>query len=69
MYPTLLGVREFTGHSIPVYTLQSGAIAPMIYLFGPEELGGNGDLLEKFKPLMHLDEETKNKEATRVSTS
>lgn len=58
--------RKITNGSIPIYAFQSGAVAGILFLFGPEHLGGNGDLLEKMKPIMDLPEDEKNKEAERV---
>lgn len=60
------GIRAISGRTVPIYVLQSGSAPGMLFLFGPEEFGGNGDLDEKFKAVMDFDEEKKNEEGEKV---
>lgn len=56
------GVRQASGRSVPIYTLQSVTAAAVLFVCGPEEIGGGGDLLEKLGSLRDTgDEETNNK--------
>lgn len=56
------GVRQASGQSVPIYTLQSVSAAAALFLWGPDEIGGGGDLLEKLGSLRDTgDEETNNK--------
>lgn len=66
LYEAFLGLRKLTSGSIPLYVFQSGAVSAIIFLFGPESLGGNGDLMEKMKPIMDLPEKEKHIEAEKV---
>ncbi|KAH8110135.1 UDP-Glycosyltransferase/glycogen phosphorylase [Phellopilus nigrolimitatus] len=65
-YDALKGIREVSGKDVPVYAFESGAAAGCIYLFGPEELGGGGDLLAKLAAIPHKDEKAVNDEAERI---
>ena len=65
--PALQSIRSITGRSIPVYAWQSGAASEIIYQFGPESLGGGGDLRKKIDELNAKDEETRAKEIVKVS--
>lgn len=63
----MLGVRKLTGRTVPIYILQSGSGAGTLFLFGPEYLGGNGDLEKKLKPTLALEGEKRDEEAERVN--
>ena len=49
-----------------MYAFQSGAATAILFMFGPEHLGGNGDLMKKLEAVSHLPEEEKKKEAEKV---
>lgn len=66
LYEAFVSLRKLTNGSIPLYVFQSGAVSAIIFLFGPESLGGNGDLMEKMKPIMDLPEKEKHIEAEKV---
>lgn len=60
------GIRDISGRTVPIYILQSGSAPGTLFLFGPEEFGGNGDLEEKLKAVMDLDEDKKYEEGEKV---
>ena len=66
-YKTLKGIRSISGNNVPIYAWQTGAAAAVIYMFGPEHLGGHGDLVEKLEKVKAEDEETRDKEILKVS--
>ena len=65
-YKTLKGIRSISGNNVPIYAWQTGAAAAVIYMFGPEHLGGHGDLVEKLEKIEAEDEETRDKEIVKV---
>ena len=67
--PVLQSIRSLTGNSILVYAWQSGAASSVIYQFGPESLGGTGDLKQRIDALDVKDEEARAKEVINVSIS
>ena len=68
-YKTLKGIRSISGNNVPIYAWQTGAAAAVIYMFGPEHLGGHGDLVEKLEKIEAEDEETRDKEIIKVGVS
>ncbi|EJD00704.1 uncharacterized protein FOMMEDRAFT_157801 [Fomitiporia mediterranea MF3/22] len=67
-YKALNGVHAISGSSVPVYAWQTGAVAALVYLFGPESMGGNGDIAEKISKITGIDTETQNKEIEEASS-
>lgn len=69
MYDAMLGVRSISGSMVPVYVWQPASAAGIMYRFGPERYGGNGDLSEKVKKI-HMDvgddEEARYEEEEKV---
>ena len=65
--PVLQSIRSLTGNSIPVYAWQSGAASEITYQFGPESLGGGGDMRKKIDELDTKDEKTRAEEIVKVS--
>ncbi|KAL5488485.1 hypothetical protein ACEPAI_6603 [Sanghuangporus weigelae] len=61
-YEALKGIRSVSGTRVPVYAWQSGAATAVLHLFGPENLGGRGDLAEKISQITAEDSETRDKE-------
>ena len=61
------GFRSISGKNVPIYAWQTAAAASILYTFGPERLGGLGDLVEKFEKIEAEDEEAEEKEILRVS--
>ena len=57
-----------TDGRIPVYAITSTVAVATFYYFGPESMGGKGDLSTKLKAIEHLDEKEKHEEAQRVCT-
>lgn len=47
LVPVLSAIRVITGKTVPVLAWDSGAAFATLRLFGPEELGGLGDLPAK----------------------
>ena len=61
------GFRSISGKNVPIYAWQTAAAASILYTFGPERLGGLGDLVEKLEKIEAEDEETRDKEILKVS--
>lgn len=40
-------IKKLNGNSIKVYSWVPGATSAMFHLFGPENLGGRGDIVSK----------------------
>ena len=68
-YKTLKGIRSISGGNVPIYAWQTAAAVAVLYMFGPEHLGGNGDLVEKLEKIEAEDEETRDKEIVKVGVS
>lgn len=66
LYNTFQSIREVSGSSIPIYALQSASVAACLFMFGPENIGGLGDLDEKLKAIPYTDTESVNQESERV---
>lgn len=66
LYDAMQGVRQTSGRSVPIYALQSVSAAALLFLWGPEEIGGGGDLLEKLGSLKDTGDEETNKNADKV---
>ncbi|PAV19564.1 UDP-Glycosyltransferase glycogen phosphorylase [Pyrrhoderma noxium] len=65
-YKTLKGIRSISGGNVPIYAWQTAAAVAVLYMFGPEHLGGNGDLVEKLEKIEAEDEETRDKEIVKI---
>ncbi|KAH8110155.1 UDP-Glycosyltransferase/glycogen phosphorylase [Phellopilus nigrolimitatus] len=65
-YDALKGIREVSGKDVPIYAFESSAVAAFLFLFGPEEFGGGGDLLAKLATISHEDEKAASDEADRI---
>lgn len=57
-----------TDSKVPVYAITSTVAVATFYYFGPESMGGKGDLSVKLKAIEHLDAKEKHEEAQRVCT-
>lgn len=68
LYDAFLGLRDlkYKYGSLSIYAFQSCAATAMLFLSGPESLGGNGDLLAKLEPVMNLPDEQKYAEGEKV---
>lgn len=66
MYEAMVGIRSVMGNSVPVYVWQPASAAGIMFRFGPEAYGGNGDLSEKIKTISADDEQTLNEEAEKA---
>ena len=62
----LQGMRAISGNRIKIYAWQSGAPTAVLYLFGPEHLGGPGDLRSKFAEVKADSEESRKEEIIKV---
>lgn len=62
---TLNGVRSISGKDVLIYTRAASA-GGILFMFGPEDLGGNGDLAEKIKRISTEDEKERSKEADKL---
>ena len=60
------GIRGISGKNVPIYAWESGAASACMYLFGPEQFGGAGDLLQKVQEIKAENEEERKKEIKRV---
>ena len=60
------GIRSISGRNVPIYAWESGAASACMYLFGPEQFGGAGDLLQKVQEIKAENEEERKKEIKRV---
>ncbi|OCB90742.1 UDP-Glycosyltransferase/glycogen phosphorylase [Sanghuangporus baumii] len=68
-YEILKGIRSISGIEVPVYAWQSGAATAVLYLFGPENLGGNGDLAEKINKIAAESPDIQEKEIEKIYRS
>lgn len=59
-------IREISGNKVPIYTWQSGSTSGVTFLFGPEHLGGNGDLAKKIEKITTVDENERYEEGQKV---
>ncbi|PAV17483.1 UDP-Glycosyltransferase glycogen phosphorylase [Pyrrhoderma noxium] len=66
LYNTLRDVRSLSGKSVPIYALQSAATTGVLFMYGPEYLGGNGDLEEKVKGIEIEDRKLRNEKEIRI---
>ena len=66
MYDALQGVRQESGSAVPVYALESTSASAVLFMLGPENLGGNGDLSKKLEAITETEEEMVAAEADRV---
>ena len=64
--PVMKGIRGISGRNVPIYSWQSGAASAVMYLFGPEQFGGNGDLVKKLENIKAENEEERAKEMKQV---
>lgn len=65
-YEILKGIRSISGAEVPVYAWQSASATAVLYLFGPEYLGGNGDLAEKISKITAEDPTVRDQEIEAV---
>ncbi|KAL5488481.1 hypothetical protein ACEPAI_6599 [Sanghuangporus weigelae] len=65
-YEILKGIRSISGIRVPIYAWQSGASTAALYIFGPEYLGGNGDLAEKISKLTAENPDIQDKEIETI---
>lgn len=61
-----MGVRSISGSTVPIYAWQTGAVPAMLYYFGPESMGGGGDLADKISKIESDDDENRDKEIEKV---
>ena len=59
--------RKISEENVPIFMWQSGGAAGVMSLFGPEELGGSGDLVTKIENIKADSEEERVSEMKRVS--
>ena len=62
-------IRSITGPSVPVFAWQSASVSGCICMFGPEDLGGLGDLAKKLEMIKETDEKARFDEAQKVSVN
>ena len=60
------GIRGISARNVPIYAWESGSASAFVYLFGPEQFGGGGDLLRKVENIKAETEEEREKETKRV---
>ena len=48
----IAAVREISGNDVKLYGWHPGSTFAMFYLFGPEELGGKGDVFTKVQAIV-----------------
>lgn len=65
-YKSMVGIRGISGSSVPVYAWQSCASASLLFLSGPEEFGGYGDLAEKIEKIEAEDDETREEKICEI---
>ena len=63
------GIRGISGKAVPIYAWQSCASAAILGIYGPESMGGNGNLREKIEAIKEDDKEEWKKKVTQVSPS
>lgn len=59
-------IRSISGANVSVYAWNSGGACPILFLFGPESSGGNGDLGEKVKAINAENKEEWGRQAMKV---
>ncbi|EJD00701.1 UDP-Glycosyltransferase/glycogen phosphorylase [Fomitiporia mediterranea MF3/22] len=65
-YDALCGIRSISGPKVPIFAWQVGAVSALLFMFGPEEMGGNGDLAKKFSKIRADDQESREKEIMAI---
>ncbi|EJD00706.1 UDP-Glycosyltransferase/glycogen phosphorylase [Fomitiporia mediterranea MF3/22] len=65
-YDALCGVRSISGSAVPIFTWQTGAVSALLFMFGPEEMGGSGDPAEKFSKICAEDREDQENEIMTI---
>lgn len=65
----MTGMRAISGRSVPIYALQSAVVAAILFLCGPESVGGPGDLHAKLAKATTTDEATRDAEIEKASVS
>ncbi|KAI5120747.1 hypothetical protein M0805_007821 [Coniferiporia weirii] len=66
LYDAMNEIRALSGKSVPIYALQSASAAAALFLSGPEQFGGNGDVVKKLEAITCEDEKAKEAEAFRI---
>lgn len=61
-------VRSITHSKMPICSLTSLVAVAALFNFGPEELGGGGDLWKKVESISHLEGTEWDEEADKVDT-
>ena len=61
------GMRAISAKTVPIYAWLSGGVSSIMRAYGPEELGGNGDLAEKIRRINADSEEGRAEEMRKVS--
>ena len=62
----MAATRSVSGRSVPVYAWQTTSASALLLMFGPEELGGLGDLNEKLSKITATDMEERMKAISKV---
>ncbi|OCB92134.1 UDP-Glycosyltransferase/glycogen phosphorylase [Sanghuangporus baumii] len=65
-YDAFQGVRQETGTAVPIYALESTSASAVLFLWGPEKLGGNGDLSKKLEAITEMEEKAAEAEADKI---
>ena len=59
-------IRAISGKSVPVYALQHSSLSAVLFIFGPEYMGGHGDLDEKIRKIQEEFPDTHEEEIVKV---
>ncbi|KAL5488450.1 hypothetical protein ACEPAI_6568 [Sanghuangporus weigelae] len=65
-YDAFQGVRQETGRAVPIFALESTSASAVLFLWGPENLGGNGDLSKKLEVITEKEEKAVMAEADKI---
>ncbi|KAL5530853.1 hypothetical protein ACEPAF_7111 [Sanghuangporus sanghuang] len=66
LYEAFQRIKEEQSSEIPIYVLQSVSAAALLFLWGPEHLGGHGDLSKKLEGVIETDEKAKAMEMEKI---
>ena len=63
------GIRSISRKAVPIYAWQSCASVAVLGFYGPESMGGHGNLRKKIEAIKENDEEEWKRKVMHVSPS
>lgn len=65
-YESMKFIREISGNAVPIYAWLSFSTSAALFLFGPEHIGGNGDMAKKLETITAVNEKERFEENQKV---